>query len=367
MTRRDNIKHIDFSIIAAVVIIVIIGLLAISSATGARESGDYSTVRMQIIWFIAGIAAMIAVISIDTEFIYRMAPYIYGFCLILLVAVLVIGKVRNGAKSWLGFGGLGIQPSEFAKLGVIIMIAKVMSSYEDGVKTFKQFAVVLFYLAIPLMLILKQPDLGTALVFIAIILGMFIIGGINYKFMLLLIGAGIIAVPLAWKYVLEDYQKARLLIFLDPYSDPTGYGFNVIQSMIAIGSGQITGRGLYKGTQSQYNFVPEQYTDFIFSVIGEELGFVICALVIGLYAYIIFKSIRISSKAKDRFGMLVVIGIVSMLMFQIFENIGMTMGIMPITGIPLPFMTYGGSSLLTNMIAIGLVLNIGMRGVYAKH
>ncbi|AEE96212.1 rod shape-determining protein RodA [Mahella australiensis] len=361
MVNKRFIKYIDYSLILAVTAIVFVGLFAISSATGAYYSGDYSTARMQLMWFIAGFIAMIIVISVDYKTIGNMAVYIYLFCLLMLVIVLLFGKEVNGSKSWLGVGGLGGQPSEFAKLGVVIMVAKVMSSYEDGIKNLKQFITVLIYIGIPLVLILKQPDLGTALVFIAIALGMFIIGGIDYKFMLTLIGAGAAAVPLAWKYVLEDYQKDRLLIFLDPYSDPMGNGFNVIQSMIAIGSGQITGRGLYHGSQSQFNFVPEQYTDFIFSVVGEELGFIVCASLIALYAYIIFKSIRISLRSKDKFGMLMVIGIISMLGFQIFENIGMTMGIMPITGIPLPFMSYGGSSLFTNMIALGLILNVGMR------
>lgn len=361
MRDKKFFKYVDYSLILAVMAIVFIGMLAISSATDAPSTGDYSYVRMQLVWFIIGFIAMIIIMNVDYKVIGEMALYIYIFCLLMLIAVLLFGKEVHGSKSWLGWGSLGIQPSEFAKLGVIIMAAKVMSGYEDGIRTIKQLIVVLMYIGIPLLFILAQPDLGTALVFIAVTLGLFIIGGIDYKFMLALLGAAAAALPVVWKYGLKDYQKARLLIFLDPYKDPMGDGFNVIQSMIAIGSGQITGRGLYQGSQSQLNFVPEQHTDFIFSVVGEELGFVISAALLALYAYIIFKSIRISFRSRDRFGMLVVVGIVSMLAFQVFENIGMTMGLMPVTGIPLPFMSYGGSSMLTNMAAIGLILNVGVR------
>ena len=226
--------------------------------------------------------------------------------------------------------------------------------------TFKDLIPIFIFVGIPFFLILKQPDLGTALVFIAILMGMLFVAGIRLKHFVAIIIAGLAALPVFW-YFLKDYQKERLMVFLDPNADPLGSGYHIIQSKIAIGSGMFFGKGIFSGTQSQLNFLPENHTDFIFAVVGEETGFIGALIVLLLYFIILYRGIRIASAAKDNFGMLLATGITSMFVFHILVNIGMTMGIMPVTGIPLPLMSYGISSLVMNLFSIGLLLNIYMR------
>ncbi len=216
-------------------------------------------------------------------------------------------------------------------------------------------------MGVPTALVLTEPDLGGAMVFLSIFAGMVFAAGISYRLILWGIAAGIAAIPPAWMFLLEEHQKTRLLVFLNPGIDPLGGGYHVIQSMIAVGSGRLLGKGLYQGTQNKLDFLPAQHTDFIFSVLGEELGFVGAVVLIFFLFLMLYRILDAARQAKDRFGYLVVIGVLSMFTFQIFENIGMTIGIMPITGLTLPFVSYGGSSLLANMLAIGLVINVGMR------
>ena len=215
-------------------------------------------------------------------------------------------------------------------------------------------------MAVPMMLIARQPDLGTALVLVAMTFGMMFIAGISYKMLAGIISAGILSLPLFWQ-ILKPYQRDRILVFFNPYLDPLGKGYHVIQSKIAIGSGKLFGKGLYQGTQSQLDFLPVKHTDFIFAVLGEELGFVGGVILISLYFMLLYYSIRVAFKARDLLGTYMVVGVISMWAFQILVNIGMNVGIMPVTGIPLPFMSYGGSSFIMNMMAAGLVLNVGMR------
>ena len=226
--------------------------------------------------------------------------------------------------------------------------------------TFKSLFVPVLYVGVPILLVFMQPDLGTSLVYIAIFIGMLFVSGIRLRLVRIIATVGVLLMPLAW-FVLKDYQKQRILVFMNPDIDPFGSGYHIIQSKIAIGSGTIFGKGLFNGTQSQLNFLPENHTDFIFSVIGEELGFIGCIFVLILLFMLIYRSIKVAYTCNDHFGMLLATGIGSMLCFEVLVNAGMTMGIMPVTGIPLPFISYGVSALTTNMISIGILLNISMQ------
>ena len=304
---------------------------------------------------------MVLTLVFDYHILGKMSKFIYIAVILALVAVEAYGYTRGGAQRWIEIGGFSLQPSEFAKLGIIITLAWSLYKKEDKLNSFTSLIPAIIHVAIPMVLVLKQPDLGTSLVFAVILISMLFMAGVKFKVLISLIGAGVAAIPPMWFFVLDDYQRNRILTLFNPHSDPLGTGYNVIQSIIAVGSGKLTGRGLYSGSQSQLNFVPEQHTDFIFTVVGEELGFIGAIILLTLYLILIMRLMAIARKAKDLFGNLVVVGIVAVLMFQIVENIGMTIGIMPVTGIPLPFMSYGGSSLLVNMISVGMALNIGMR------
>ncbi|MGI6114480.1 MAG: rod shape-determining protein RodA [Mahellales bacterium] len=362
MGKKKLVRNLDFLVIIIITLIVIYSLIMISSATYDGEGSRISSlVKQQIFWFIAGLGVMSLTLVFDYHILGKMSKFIYIIIVMSLVAVELYGDSRGGAQRWIEIGGFTLQPSEFAKLGIIITLAWLLSKREDKLNSFISLIPALLHVGIPMALVLIQPDLGTSLVFVVILMSMLFMAGVKFKVLISLIGAGVAAIPPMWFFVLGDYQRNRILTLFNPYSDPLGTGYNVIQSIIAVGSGQLTGRGLYGGSQSQLNFVPEQHTDFIFTVVGEELGFIGSIVLLFLYLVLILRLLGIARKAKDLFGSLVVTGIVSVLMFQIFENIGMTMGIMPVTGIPLPFMSYGGSSLLMNMISVGIALNIGMR------
>ena len=282
---------------------------------------------------------MICVMMVDYHSIVSWSNIIYVLNIVGLVSVLFLGKKSSGAQRWIPIGPFGFQPSEFAKLAMIIVIARQLDR-QKTLDNMKDLVPILLHIAMPLFLIMKQPDLGTSLVLLIILLGMLFIAGISYKMLALIIGAGLASMSLVWSF-LKDYQKKRLLVFRNPNLDPLGEGYHVIQSKIAIGSGRLFGKGLFMGTQNQLDFIPEQHTDFIFAVLGEELGFLGGILIFSLYFYLIFRCIKLAYKARDFLGTYIIIGITSMWTFQILINIGMTLGMMPITGIPLPFMSYG--------------------------
>jgi rod shape determining protein RodA len=278
----------------------------------------------------------------------------------MLVAVMVLGQSALGAQRWIQIGPITLQPSEFSKIIMIISLASILEDKIGKLNTFKDLLPVAAYLAVPFLLVLKQPDLGTSLVFLAIFIGMIFAAGVNLRLLAMIFGAGIACLPVLWHF-LKDYQKMRIMVFMDPNVDPLGSGYHIIQSKIAIGSGMLFGKGLFGGTQSQLNFLPENHTDFIFAVVGEELGFVGAAILLILYLILLYRGVKIAREASDNFGMLLAVGISSMLAFHVLVNVGMTTGIMPVTGIPLPLMSYGVSSLTTNMMSIGILLNIYMR------
>ena len=278
----------------------------------------------------------------------------------MLLAVMFVGQSALGAQRWIQLGPVSIQPSEFSKIIMIIALANLLKDKIGKLNTFSDLLPIAAYVGLPFLLVLKQPDLGTSLVFMAIFFGMIFACGINLKLLAGIFGAGVAMMPILWHF-LKDYQKMRIMVFMDPNVDPLGSGYHIIQSKIAIGSGMLFGKGLFEGTQSQLNFLPENHTDFIFAVVGEELGFVGAAFLLILYLSVLWRGIQIAKQAQDSFGMLMAVGITSMLAFHVLVNVGMTAGIMPVTGIPLPFMSYGVSALTTNIFAITILLNIYMR------
>lgn len=365
MIDRRLTRNLDWYILGAVLFLVGMGLLSVYSATRGwlAESNldQYYYLIRQATWAALGLVGLAAALYFDYHLLEEISLVFYIASIGLLVLVLAVGKVVSSAQSWLAFGPLAsLQPSELAKLAVIIRLAVVLQR-EDELNTWKGLLVPFFYAGVPLALVLLQPDLGTAMVFAGILFGMLFLAGAPARFL-----AGVIILiatisPIVYVFFLKDYQKARLLAFINPYRDPLHSGFNVIQSMIAIGSGRLFGKGLFSGTQTQLNFVPEHHTDFIFSVIGEEFGFLGSIAILVAYLLVIWRGTVIMRNARERFGGLLAGGVLSLFLFHVLINVGMNLGIMPVTGIPLPFLSYGGSSLITSLTAIGLLLNVGMR------
>jgi len=342
----------DWTIIICTLLLVGIGLTAIGSATHVNQEaiGFGSLVVKQLVFFLANVAVVIGMQFIDYHRLKGWGNMIYGITLLMLIAVMAVGTSALGAQRWIQLGPITIQPSEFSKLLMIICMAKMLEPRIGKLNTFQSLILPVLYVGVPIALVFLQPDLGTSLVYIAIFVGMLFISGIKTRLIM----------PLGW-FVLKEYQKQRILVFLNPDIDPFGSGYHIIQSKIAIGSGLIFGKGIFNGTQSQLNFLPENHTDFIFSVIGEEFGFVGCIVVLLLLFMLIYRSIQVAYTCNDNFGMLLATGIGTMFAFEVLVNVGMTIGIMPVTGIPLPFLSYGVSALTTNMLSIGILLNIAMQ------
>jgi rod shape determining protein RodA len=346
----------------------------LSSASNGVSGNPYLYLKKQVVFMIVGLAAAFFIIRFDYTQLEKYSNYLYFASLAILIIVLLFGKEVRGTTGWIGIGGLPpMQPAEFTKILLILSFAEFLSLRKGQLNTLMQMVPCFVYMGIPFLLIMLQPDLGTALVYIVITMVMMYMAGANPKVLTGLI-AGLNAVIALWVFLhfqfnlwlpLDDYQIKRLAVFVDPYKDGQGgrgAGWNTIQSLIAIGAGGFKGTGLFNGTQVQLNFLPERHTDFIYAVIGEELGFIGAFLLIALYAVLLVRAVVISSTARELTGTLIVVGISAMWMFHIFENIGMCIGLMPITGIPLPFLSYGGSSMLTNMLAVGLILSVNIRG-----
>lgn len=357
-STRRYLKNFNWVLVAACVLVTVLGVIAIKSADlhAPNAAREY---QKQLFYAIAGIGVMLVLSRVDYRIWQRYAPALYFANLALLALIFVHGHQSHGAQRWITLGPLGtFQPSEPAKLFLAIAIAYVLcrSDYERWQELWKPLAAA----GVPALFILKQPDLGTTLVVLAILSAQLFFGLPKLKYFAAYFAGvvGIAAITVGTKYVLKPFQKARLLVFLNPKADPQGAGYNLDQSKIAVGSGEWFGRGLHHGTQTQLDFVPEHSRDFIFTVVGEELGFLGGLLLVALYGALLYGGIRTMLAARDRFGFLLATGIVAMLTFHIVVNIGMTIGIMPITGIPLPFMSYGGSAILTNFAAVGVLLNI---------
>lgn len=367
MERRTLIKNIDYLFLLFVIGILIMSSLVLSSATLNVSNDPYLYVKKHVVWIAVGFVGMIAIAAFNYNNLRSYSKPIYILSIIALVLVLIFGK----ESSRIPIGSFQLQPSEFAKVAIIITFAKFLSDREGRLNTLRDLIPCFLFVGIPMLLIVTA-DLGTSLVFVAILFGMLFVAGANVKLLLKIIAAGAILLTIIlvahFKFgmwlPLEEYQLMRLVVFLDPYNDGMngrGAGYHVIQSQVAIGSGGLLGKGLYRGSQVQLNFLPEHHTDFIFSVVGEELGFVGSFVLLALYFGLIYRGLHIALVAKDLYGTLLAAGVVSMIMFHVMENIGMAIGLMPVTGIPLSLFSYGGSAMLANMMALGLVLNVNIR------
>ena len=420
----------DISIIISTVMLMVFGVLFIYSSgitsTGQNLSHEY---LMQIIWIVTGMGLFLVVVFSDINFFRRWSLHFYLIIIAALIVTLLFGRKVNGARSWLGFFGFGIQPSEFAKLASMLLLADYFDKHSKNIETFRVFVIGFIIILIPMFLTLAQPDMGTALVFIPIFAAVAFIAGVRKRYLLFLLISGTLMIVFgvipAWakffakgdtgyikvlispeilyvligslflvliisligffstkrdyfywiiytssifisglagaigvRMVLKEYQIMRLIVFLNPYIDPKGTGWNIIQSITAVGSGGFLGRGFLQGTQSHYRFLPQQSTDFIFSILAEEWGFAGSILVLAGFSVIIVRGLFILSKSKDSYHVMLGSGILGMIFFHVIVNIGMAIGIMPITGIPLFFLSYGGSSLWTGLIAIGFMENI---------
>lgn len=374
MFKKDNkLKRFDFILFFTTIALCIYGFIIINSATMSKASGSEPYLKTQIVAFALGLGVMFFLVMIDFDIYGSFYLPIYGVSVILLLYVLinpVSASEWGDVRSWIAIGPVVFQPSELAKFGVIISVAKFIDINKDNINEPAVLIKVLVFAFFPVALILMQPDLGTALVFIFFIAVMIFVSGIDRKYIIAVIILALIMLVIgliSFYFIMkdytpnEDYRIDRIVTFFYPELDPEDTGYQVIQSKTAIGSGMIYGRGLYKGVQNQLGYLPTKETDFIFAVIGEELGLVGGLGLLLLYALLLYRLIRIARHAANLFGSLIVTGITAMLLFHIFENIGMTMGLMPVTGIPLPFISSGGTFMLVNMVSIGLALGVGMK------
>lgn len=359
MRRKESITINDYDrfLFAITVITAIIGIIVIYSATLSLNT--YSNVIVQAGTFLIGLVVMTIISRIDYHFLGHIAVPIFGVCMALLVVVLLVGSTGSwGARSWIRFGPIGIQPTEICKVGFAITLAKHLSMVKEKINKPGTVLLLVLHLTAFLVPIMMQPDAGSAMVFFFMFAVTLFVAGISFKYIIPAVIGIAASAPLVYCFLLSEYQKHRIQVFFNPEMDKLGSGYNVIQSKIAVGSGQLFGKGFLKGTQNQMGFLPTKHTDFIFSVISEEFGFIGALLVILLLFLIIARCIKAAQEAKDSFGRFICIGVAAMLIFHTFENAGMCIGIMPVTGIPLPFISYGGTSLLTNMMAIGIVLSV---------
>jgi rod shape determining protein RodA len=358
-------RHVDAVLVGCIAAIAALGGLMVYSATrgpGTIEPFDTTFLKRQVVFVGIGFAAMVVTTLVDYRLYREWALVLYGGVSLLLLGVLSpLGSETKGTQAWFQLGSFQLQPSEFAKIALVIALAALVAQFQDEIRL-PRLAVCLGIAAVPIGLIMLQPDLGTGLVLIAIAAAVLLVGGARPRhFAGLVIVSIVLAGFVLNSGMVEDYQKARLTSFLDQSVDQQGDTYNLNQSKIAIGAGGLWGQGLFQGTQTRLENVPEQHTDFIFTAVGEELGFVGAGTLLALFAIVVWRVWRTAQLARDAFGALVCVGVLAMFLFQIFQNVGMTMGIMPITGIPLPFVSYGGSSTITAFVAMGLVLNVHMR------
>ncbi len=434
MFKKNEIYKIDYLLVFTVILLVLIGILMIYSAGfDPIDKINKGLYKKQLLWFVFGFILMIAVTFLNYNLIGHYSLQIYGFLLFLLLVTTLFGRPIRNTRAWLNFGLFSIQPSEFVKLGLVFLLGKYLELRERDVRNFRELLIPSLLTIIPIFIIIKQPDFGTAMIFIPILFTLLFVGGADVSHLISIIGIAVMAliVPMIltyreWvgaegsnflldffkdtdllfavsgillaisivafllnffflkkiyrkiyipstvfslglffsvliQYFLKEYQKKRILVFLNPNLDPHGSGYNIIQSKIAVGSGGLSGKGFLNGSQSQLGFLPEKTSDFIFSVVAEEWGFIGAIILIILLSVIIFRGIQIALESKDKFGALLASGITSIFFFHILINIGMVIGIMPVTGLPLCFVSYGGSNLIMSMIAIGILINIRMR------
>lgn len=357
----DNFRKYDKVLMLLFAVAVTVGFIFIYSATRSMNSVKYIVVQAAAL--IIGLVLVAVISYIDYEDLADLWKFFAGVSIFLLVLVLIvgIGAESTGTKGWIRIGGISLQPAEPVKIFFIFTLAKHLDFIKNDINYIKNAVGLVLHLAVPLGLIMAQPDAGTSMVFIFIFAVMVFVAGISWHYIAAAFAAGGVAGVVAWFFFLDNFQKNRIYAFLDPESAAETYGYHVMQSKIAIGSGQIYGKGLFKGIQTQLGYLPEKHTDFIFSVIGEEGGIIMCILVTLILMLMILRCIKTAREAKDELGSYLCMGVAAMWLFHTFENIGMAIGLMPVTGIPLPFISYGGSSMITNCMALGIVLNVYIR------
>ncbi len=368
MIDRRLVTSFDWPLLGLLCLLAAAGAVNLYSAASSFAQAGTPVFLKQLYWFGLGLGAMLAVAMIGYQRLDFLAYAIYGLVVLALAAVLVWGKVVGGSQRWLALGPLVVQPSEMARFAVILVLAHYFHHRDqDEPYTLRQLWLPVLLVLLPAVLILKQPDLGTALLVIIVGASIILVNGVRLTSLAMATGAVVGVLPVAWGF-LKDYQKRRIFSFLDPESDPLGAAYHLIQSKIAVGSGQFWGKGFMAGTQSQLHFLPEQHTDFAFSVLAEEWGFIGAMLVLVLLAAVVYRGLWHALRAKDRLGMLVVTGAVASIFWPTVINTGMVLGLFPVVGIPLPFISYGGSSMITTMATIGLIQGVAMRRyVFHRH
>lgn len=361
MIFRDRVTpNVDLNFMGTAVVLAMIGCLLVYSATFFNEP-NLGTFKRQMLWVAIGIALALLILMVDYHVLFDIAPILYGIGIVLLIYLLIWGQVTANVKSWIRIGGFQFQPSEFMKVFTALMLARFFDSNDRAYLDLRSFLVAMGIIALPVGLIIVQPDFGTAASFFPLVAVAMFFGGIRPRVWLAMILATVIALPVGWAFFLKPYQKERVMIFLNPERDPLGTGYQVTQAKIAIGSGGIHGKGFRHGTQGKFGFVPEHHTDFIFAVLGEEWGFVGVIVVLGLYLYLVILALTFAKHARDRGGTFLIICLTMFFVFHILINVSMQIGILPTTGIPLPLISYGGSSTMMFFIAIGLIANVDMR------
>ncbi len=358
---RRIFQNFDWTLMALVLTICAIGILNIYSAGFAASERQFPFYLKQIQWIMLGLIIMMVIFFIDYRLIIKGAYVIYGISVALLALVYIYGYTMHGSQRWLALGGFVFQPSELMKLTIIIALARYFDDHKSNEPyKLKELFVPFLIVIVPFLLILKQPDLGTALIIMIIFASIIFFIGVNWKSFLIALAGGLILIPIGWLF-LKDYQKERFITFLNPENDPLGAGYHIIQSMIAVGSGGFFGKGFLNGSQTQLKFLPEQQTDFVFSVFAEEWGFIGGMVLIIMFVSLILWGLKIALHARDLLGTIIAFGITALISWEVFINIGMVLGILPVVGIPLPFLSYGGSAMVSLMAAIGLLMNINVR------
>jgi rod shape determining protein RodA len=356
MLERRLFLHLDWLLIGAIACLSLIGVAMIYSTTGG-----WRLPVVQVYAIVIGAIAFLVCLTIDYRALTDKSHFIYLTLLGLLIYVLLFGTTAGGARRWISFGAFNLQPSEFAKVGVALVLAKFFGENRRGAPTSGDLILAGVLAGIPLILIAREPDLGTAVTLIPIYLGIAYVAGMRMRILGILAAIAIVAAPIAWSYALKPYQKSRVETFLDPSLDPKGAGYQQIQAQITVGSGGLLGKGYRKGTQGQFRFLPVAHNDFIFSALAEEQGFVGVLVVLSLYLVVIWRSLEAARLAKDRLGAYLVMGVLSSFIFQVIYNIAMSAGLLPVKGLTLPLLSYGGSSMIATLAGFGLVVSVRMR------